>query len=484
MRSNAVAAAVIFAAVLGGTSQAAEIGEHGAKELRGALTQFLPRDLANGGFVTVTPAGNRYEVGYDLSKFFDKISSANFAISGLKPFSMFAEPMEKGLWKIDGDNAFDISINSSAGKTGGSTLNYSMASLVYTGVFDPAISYMRSMEVTGKGMKMLSVVGQETTEATNDDINYKVNTVDGAKPGQVDVQVTSATSGFSENIITAGAPAVGFKSDSMNFDAKATGIPINDLRKLIRFVFEHVKAKELSKSGSDKFKTLVRNAMPLFDEFNETAGMNNLSVTTPFGNAGLTKLGLSIKMNGITKASNIGIGLSAEGLKLDPGMIPATYEALVPDAAVFEVGVPDINFADAMNILLQTDFSKSGPAAKLDEKLGKAILPSGLLTIDFPKVSATSGVYDVELSGTMTGDVTKKDSYSMKATVLARDYDKTIAFIQNAAKTDPDLNQVSFGMMMAKGFAKTDPDGRQRWDVEIADDETVTVNGQVIKAPK
>ena len=34
---------------------------------------------------------------------------------------------------------------------------------------------------------------------------------------------------------------------------------------------------------------------------------------------------------------------------------------------------------------------------------------------------------------------------------------------------------------MAKGFAKTDPDGRQRWEVAVADDGSVTVNGQVMK---
>jgi hypothetical protein len=72
----------------------------------------------------------------------------------------------------------------------------------------------------------------------------------------------------------------------------------------------------------------------------------------------------------------------------------------------------------------------------------------------------------------------------LQASILARDYDKTIAFIQNAAKTDAELNQVSFVMMMAKGFAKTDPDGRQRWDVSATDDGTFIVNGQVIKAPK
>ena len=70
-----------------------------------------------------------------------------------------------------------------------------------------------------------------------------------------------------------------------------------------------------------------------------------------------------------------------------------------------------------------------------------------------------------------------------QASILARDLDKTIASIQELAKTDPDLNQVSFGIMMVKGFAKTDPDGRSRWDISISRDGAIAVNGQVVKGP-
>jgi hypothetical protein len=36
-------------------------------------------------------------------------------------------------------------------------------------------------------------------------------------------------------------------------------------------------------------------------------------------------------------------------------------------------------------------------------------------------------------------------------------------------------------MMMVKGFAKTDADGRSRWDISISRDGAVAVNGQVVK---
>lgn len=37
--------------------------------------------------------------------------------------------------------------------------------------------------------------------------------------------------------------------------------------------------------------------------------------------------------------------------------------------------------------------------------------------------------------------------------------------------------------MMVKGFAKTDADGRSRWDISVSRDGAIAVNGQVVKGP-
>jgi predicted aspartyl protease len=132
-------------------------------------------------------------------------------------------------------------------------------------------------------------------------------------------------------------------------------------------------------------------------------------------------------------------------------------------------------------VFQQADLKNPESDKALDEKLQKAMFPDGTMTINFPKISAVSSLYDVEASGSMRGWLTEKDRVAMKMTVLARDLDKTIAAIQEAAKTKEDLSQLSFGLMMAKGFAKTDADGRSRWDIDLSDDGHVTVNGQVMK---
>jgi hypothetical protein len=173
--------------------------------------------------------------------------------------------------------------------------------------------------------------------------------------------------------------------------------------------------------------------------------------------------------------------MSAEKLTLASGLMPEDYVAFIPDAADIQLQVPNLNFSALMDVLQQTDFKVPDNNTAMDVKLQQAMFPDGTMTINFPKISAVSGLYDVEASGSMRGSLNEKDRVSMKMTVLARDLDKTIAAVQEAAKTKTDLAQLSFGLMMAKGFAKTDADGRSRWEIDLSDDGGVKVNGQVIK---
>ncbi|MDE1995441.1 MAG: hypothetical protein KGI75_23270, partial [Rhizobiaceae bacterium] len=121
MRSRAIAAAAVFSISLAGISQAADVSEQGAKDLRNALTHSLSRDLARSDFVTVKPGAGEYEITYDFEKFFDKINSSVLSVTGLKPLTLMAEPLEHGQWGIKGDNAVDFAV-----ATPDASMNYSI----------------------------------------------------------------------------------------------------------------------------------------------------------------------------------------------------------------------------------------------------------------------------------------------------------------------------------------------------------------------
>ncbi|MDK4738647.1 hypothetical protein PH547_07135 [Rhizobium sp. CNPSo 3464] len=480
MRPKAIAAAAVFSIGLAAVSQAADVNEQGAKELRNILTHSLSRDLARSGFVAVKPAGDQYEITYDLAKFFDKVNSSAFSVTGLKPLSLFAQSLDQGRWHLKGDNSVDISVHSPA-----SDLTYSVASSSVEGIFDPAIEMMRSMQVKSSGAKFSSIgSGKDAgrkVDATIESASFTHAVTDSTEAGKVDLQSQGMLQHFSEQTAAPGAPSVNLSADSIDVKVTATSLPVKELRELIRFFVQHIKAKQLSESGSKKFEELVRRALPVFGSLNETVTLNNALFATDKGKVGVKSLDYSFKMDGLTKASNINFGVRAEHFTPDADLIPPAYAAFLPETVDVQLGIPNINFDGLVDTVLEAVAERATPIS--GEALKRTMFPSGYGTLEFPRISATSGVYDVEVSGALKGSTKHHASYSLQATILARNFDGTVAAIQNAAKTDPQLNSVSFSLLAAKGFAKTDPDGRLRWDVTMDENRTVTVNGQVMKAP-
>ncbi|KAA6490200.1 hypothetical protein G6K93_12605 [Agrobacterium rhizogenes] len=486
MRFKAVAAAAVFAAGLAGASQAADVNEQGAKDLLGNLTYFLPDDMAKSGFVAVKPVSGHYEITYDLQKLFDKLKISDIVISGLKPLTALATPQDSGLWAIEGSNAIDVTARSKPGSATDMEFRYALASSSFQGIFDPALHYVRSMDLKGSGITFASKTtdkdnGVQKNDATADSIVYKLSSTDSGEPGKLDLKMDGSLQSLN-NKISSGDMAFGeIKVGAIDFNASATKLPLKALNEILRFVSDHKEKKTLSDSESAEIKALLQKAMPIAGSFEEKVFIKDLSVSTLFGDGGLQNMGYSFKVDGPSNAMNADFGLRAEKLTLASGLVPQDYVAFIPDAAEMQVQLPNLNFTALADVLQQTDFNHPAGQEAVDNQLQRAMFPDGTITVNFPKISAVSGLYDVEASGSMRGALGDSDRVTMNMTVLARDLDKTIAAVQEAAKTQPDLNQFSFGLMMAKGFAKTDPDGRSRWEVSSADDKTVTINGQVIK---
>jgi hypothetical protein len=479
MRLNLVTATSVITLSLFTVAHAAEIDQDGANAVRDNLTKLLPEDLANSGFVTVNPAGTRYEVIYDFEKLLKKANPANFAINGLTPWSMFATPLDSGLWNVEGNNRLDVSGHFAGGGQPRTDFTYSIGSFVYNGVFDPVISYLRSGDFTAKDIKVTSKTETEQVNAGFGGMNYKLTSTNSTAAGRTDFAANGTLSTFSETVSGKEMPPVEIRADAIDFDAKVDSLPAKEIRDIVIFVLDHIEEKKLSDENSKKLKTLVSDAFPLFSGFKETINLNNLTVSSMAGNGGAKNFGYNFTVDGPSSATRLGVGLTAQQVSFNSPMVPDAYSVFLPDALDMQFGIPDMDFAAFSDEFMKVDFSKE-TSDDSGKKAAEKLFHNGEIVIDFPKVSAKSSVYDLDISGKIRGRLDTDKDYTMKATILARDYDKTIAAIQDLGKTNPDLNQVSLGMMMVKGFAKTDPDGRQRWDISVERDGSVNVNGQVL----
>jgi hypothetical protein len=472
----------VSAIVLGlaSTASAVDINQQGAKDIETNLSKLLPREVGK-SFITVNPAGTRYEIVYDFAKLLQKVDPASFTINGLAPWSIFATPEESGLWTIEGTNSLDVSGSFTAAGQPKTDFSYAIDSLVSKGVFDPAISYLKSGDFSSKAVRFSSKTEQEEVSAETGPSNYKLTSSDSEMPGRTNFAGSGTIASFVEKISGKEVPPVEIRADSVDFAAAVNGVSVKNIRDIVAFLIEHSDQKRLRRAESKVFKEMVSKAFPLMTSLNETVTLNKVSVTSVAGNGGADTIDYTIGMSGPTDAMRFDVGMAAKQISFESALVPEMYAAFVPSEMQVQMAFPEINAAAFGDELMKIDLSdeKKKTDAETDKMFEKLI--SGGMVVEFPKISARSSVYDVEVSGEVRGTPLSKTDYSMNASILVRDFDKTLTAIQELAKANPELNQVSFGLMMVKGFGKADPDGRQRWDVSVARDGSVTVNGQVIK---
>ncbi|MDQ0562559.1 hypothetical protein QO004_004364 [Rhizobium mesoamericanum] len=481
MRFKLIAATSTIAIALASGACGAEINQAGAKQIEESLTKLQPRSVAKDRFVTVNPAGTRYEIIYDLAKLLKKLDPGSLTITGLTPWSMFATPLDTGLWSVEGNNSLNVSGSFKAPGQPKADFTYAIDAFVVSGMFDPAISYFRSGDFSTKAVNFSSKSEAEELNAGFGGMKYKVTSSEGATAGTSNFATSGSATGFIENIKSGEVPPVEIRADAFDFAAAVNGLPANKVRDIVMFAIDHADEKKLAAADSDKLKAMLRDAFPLLTSFNETIGLNNLTVSSAAGSGGAKNVGYEVTLDGPTDATRFGIGVTAEQISFASPVVPAAYSAFLPQELQLKFAIADMDFAAFGDEFLKVDFTGGAASQDSGKKAAERLFKGGELVMDFPKISAVSSVYDAEVSGRIRGRIDSSKDYSMDATVLARDLDKTIAAVQELAKTNADLNQVSFGLMMAKGFAKTDPDGRQRWDISVAKNGSVTINGQVIK---
>ncbi|KRB50850.1 hypothetical protein ASE04_13090 [Rhizobium sp. Root708] len=482
MRLNAI---VLVCAVVAGLAEpalAADITQQGADNLKRDLTRLLPKDAQKNGSINVNPAGERYEIIYDLDKMLKTFGShTGLSVSGLTPWSMFATPEDGGLWKLEGDNSLDVSGTIKAEGQPTTDFSYGINSYVFNALFDPAISYLRSGDFSTKAIRLTSKTEKEEVKVTAANSTTKLTSSDNEQAGRTNFAASGSMSQLLESVSGADMPLVEIRADALDFAAAVNGVAAKELREIVAFVLAHADDKKLRRADSEKLKSLLRDAFPLVTSLNETISFSNVTVSAKDGSGGAKSIDYNIAMAGPTNATRFDVGVTAQGITLDSALVPAAYSAFLPQSFSMQFSMPDMDFATFGDELLKMDFTKSKGSDEAGKKAFEKLFKDDNLVIGFPKISAVSSMYDVDLSGELRGHSTSQKEYSLDASIVARDFDKTITAIQDLAKTNPDLNQVSFGLMMAKGFAKTDTDGRQRWDINVAKDGAVTVNGQVVK---
>jgi len=465
-----------LAVLSAGAAPAAEVSDRAAGDIERSLTRYLPPELVSAGLLTVQAATTFYELRIDPAVLAAKARAGGLAVEGLKPVTAYLRPTQDGAYRVEAATSLDVKGSFDRGAAKGS-FSYLVEAMKLDGVYDPEILYFRAADWTAKSLAFASHSPQQSVEARFGESAMRVS-AETKTAGLLDIAGTGVLNAFTETITGGEQGRVEISADVVNVDVNLDGARYKVFHDLVFFVLDNLQKKDLSPAEAAKLKELLRAALPVFDNLTETITASNVTVDTAQGTFAARSVRYDIAMNGIAHATRVGFGVDIEGPSPPAGLLPAAFEGALPERATFRAAVTDLDLAGALTYLLDTaDFSR--PLTEEESReVGRIVLPTGAMNIAFEDVSAVSAVYDVHLSGRMRVQPGKKDGHSAEVTITARDFDRTVAYLQQNAAAVPQFGQAAFMLLMVKGFAKDLGNGAQSWDIAVGEDGKVLINGR------
>lgn len=483
MRKTLLSTVASLAIILPIHAHAAEIDQAGADQIREKLTYYLPKDIADTGFIKVTPAANRYELSVDLMPLLKDVKPEVFTINGLRPFIHYLTPQDDGMWKVEVNDRFDVNGSFTAeGKK--QDFTYKIERMVFDGLFDPSITYFTTGTYSLDQIGFTATGGDADVALTADQMAADMKG-DKVAEGIIDLSSTMSMTNIKETITEKTGNVVDLSAESMSGTIEFKRLGVNAFRDLLVFGLDLVKSevKQLDQAQADKLKTLIRANMPLTDKFDEQLKFNGVKVAAQGMDVSLESLTYGLGFTGLKKDASARFNMGLTKPVIPAGLLPPGTEGALPDAANFAVAVTNLDLEGVVNYMLDNaDFTKPQPLTPAQsEELGRIVLPDGKVNIEFSDVYAKSAVYDVSLAGRMTVDPNNSSKPIMDVTIIARDLDKTVKYLQDNAQAVPQFGQASFMVLMMKGFGKVEADGSTVWNVKLDEAGKVMINGQEMK---
>ncbi|WP_337266904.1 hypothetical protein [Oryzifoliimicrobium ureilyticus] len=483
-RLKYLASAAAISVLSFNTAAAAPVDQQGAEKLKKDLlsSQYVAPSVKDS--VTVQPDGSRYKITYDFERFFKKLTLPNLTLDEVQPFISFATPRDDGRWLIEADNKLSFKGKFSPPGKPATDFTANVDSSSANALFDPALHYIRNGTFKLQDLGVNLAEADKRTAFKIAGINYGIDVNDTADGSAQALKTTGSMSDMVAEVTQPGQASFTMKAQSAEFSSLFDGIKL----RVINEISSAISAKsEKPAEMQQEIKEELPKAFPLLQSYKQDFTLKNVSFSTADQSLGeVSALSYGASLDGAPEAMRIGFSIRSDGASVDSAILPPAYAGFVPQSLNVEVAMPNLNFDAFWQEFKKQDWKQKGDqASAAGDREFRAMLPDGRLLVEFPNVSAVSDSYDFQISGTFSGRFLneKAEDVVVKATILARDIDKTIAAVQAAAQQDPRANNVSMGLMMAKGFAKTDPDGRSRWEVVAQPDGSVSVNGQQLKGP-
>ena len=476
MKNCSSLAAFVFLVSASTSVLAATATPEEAQRLTDVFQSYLGKEP---GVVTVTLAGDAYDVKIDFAPFIAKVKQPNFS-ADVTPLVMKLTDQGGGKWLVTQDQPLSLSANA----PGQLEMTAKVGSMKSTAVFDQNIPAFISSTTDFADFSVdetVTVPGNAPTHVAYGIKSMRYETTATASgTDAVDATVHSTSSGFIEKFSLPASPVsptgmdVSVTADTATTDAAIKGLKTKAVYQLIAWFVAH-PSEEAIKAGQSELKAILGASLPLFENISSKGTLQNIAVATPVGPAGVASVSFDVDINGIVVDGMLHEGFTVEGLVLPPGLVPPWATDLVPNKLALDFKIADFDLAAPAKILIDNmDLSNKDPIKpELQLKLLAALLPKGAVTLSMGPSKIVGKILDVGFEGAMTAGPVGKPLG--EATVKAKGLDQVLDVLKAAP---PEMvGRTIPGLFAAKGMAKTEADGSMSWKIENTLQGDVLVNG-------
>jgi hypothetical protein len=405
----------------------------------------------------------------------------------IESYSLLVAPLPDGTWKVSSDNFPKVGIKASTSQ-GDMAASLSASGSVFEGVYDPKFAAFLSFTQKVAAFDMMARAANSDVAATITDVEAQLQgkgLADGSVSGKVQerlghvVETVKMTPATTPNGPPSPPLTVSYDIGPTTYDGSFENLRTRELSDLLAFFVAHQGEQELV-AHQDELKDKILATFPLWKNIDATVKVQNLALDTALGRFGAKSVVQSLHQTGLVPRAATELGVNIDGLSVPSGLVPAWAAPLVPTRL-------DVDVKFQMN-----DLDKIAHAAisgidlrpNQSPDVSKLAVVEAMVMSGEPKFTLAPGhLSSPNLDLYFHGEVTLVPKPMGTLTLEAEGLDKALSRLQEAAKSNPGLQQAVLGLTVAKTLAKPGGDGRAVWVIAYGADGVVSVNGHRMGLP-
>ncbi len=451
----------------------------GAKAIEQGYVEYFGKAVVDKGVVSVAPQGEDYLVSWDLQKAFDLIARPE-AVLRMARFSYKLTPGDDGDWTVEADGfpslAFDAPTEK--GKIAGAfDLGGFHMQTGYRGAQTDFLRSLLSADTLAAKFHLADGARGEDLDLTESGVTVETRAKTSDSGVGVNVALAQSVKSLTETVVAPppdgqGPPVkVTYEVGGLGGGSAISGLRAREIGDFWRFVVAHLEDAD----PPAEFKQHIRAMLPLWNSLQANAEIHDLTLQAPMIEATLKTLDETIALSGFTADGAAEIGVKIDQLAFKSPMLPFWAESLSPASFAFDLRVADKGLDEVAQLALDDpNFGGKGDLTPETQDKISAVLLAGRPKLTLAPGRLTTPTLDLAFQGEASMDAGAPSGHFVFS---ADGLDKTIALLEEVAKSEPDLQSAVLGVTFIKGLATIGADGRLTWNVDVSEAGDVTVNG-------